>query len=128
MTRHVIALILAAAGSALAQPVIVSDHDEYIAYADAASRSREGALVWMSDIVDLKSARASPLGNLHSSSRAHSQFDCDTPRMRPVAFSLYAGTMGGGELVESVALSGGWLPVAPGTLLDRLWQFACGPT
>jgi hypothetical protein len=67
------------------------------------------------------------LGNLHSSSRAHSQFDCDTPRMRPVAFSLYAGAMGGGELVESVALSGGWLPVAPGTLLDRLWQFACGP-
>jgi hypothetical protein len=128
MTRHVIALILAAAGSALAQPVIVSDHDEYIAYADAASRSREGALVWMSDIVDLKSARASPLGNLHSSSRAHSQFDCDAPRMRPVAFSLYAGTMGGGELVESVALSGGWLPVAPGTLLDRLWQFACGRT
>ena len=82
-------------------------------------------LAQMSDLIDLKSPRPSPYGNLHASSKAHSQFDCDNPRMRTTAISLHSGQMGNGEIVETAALSDAWLTVAPGTLLDALWKFAC---
>ena len=129
MNRLAFALVLAAFScNAAAAWVIVNDNDEYIAYADPATISRDGDRVQMSDIVDLKSPRSPPYGNLHASSRAHSEFDCENPRMRTLAFSLHSGQMGDGDLVETAAESNGWLPVAPGTLLNMLWQFACSPT
>ena len=126
MRRLAVAAVLAAFScSAAAEWVIVKDHDEYIAYADPVTISRAGALAHMSDLVDLKSPRQSPYGNPHASSKAHSQFDCDNPRMRTTAFSLHSGQMGNGDLVETGAISDAWLTVAPGTLLDALRQFAC---
>lgn len=127
MRRYASALVFAAlSGSAAAGWVIVADHDDYIAYADPASISRDGEKARMSDLIDLKSLRPSPRGNLHASSMSHSEFDCRDPRMRPLAFTLHSEQMGNGDVVENVPLSNGWLPVAPGTLLDVLWRLACG--
>ena len=126
MRRIVFAAVLAAFGcGAAAEWVVVTDHDEYIAYADPVSIVRDGERVKMSDLVDLKSVRSSPYGNRHASSTAQSEFDCKNSRLRTIAFALHAGRMGEGEIVESVAESDGWLPVFPGTLLNMLWQFAC---
>jgi hypothetical protein len=126
MRRLVSALLLAAFScGAAAEWVIVNDTDEYIAYVDPATISRDGDRVRMSDLIDLKSPRPSPRGNLHASSRSLGEFDCQDPRMRPLVFTLHSAQMGDGDIVEDVAISGGWLPVAPGTLLDILWQFAC---
>src|SRR5579862_3739437 len=125
--RYAAALVLAAlSGSAAAEWVIVIDNDEYIAYADPVTISRDGDRVRMSDLVDLKSPRSSPLGNVHASSKSLSEFDCRDPRMRPLVFTLHSEQMGDGDVVEDVAVSNGWLPVAPGTLLEILWRFACG--
>jgi hypothetical protein len=129
MIRLVSALVFALLNSAAtAEWVMVNDNDDYIAYADPATISRAGNLVQMRDLIDLKSPRPSPYGNAHESSIAHSEFDCANPRMRTLAFTLHAGRMGNGELVETATKSNGWLPVFPGTLLGLLWQFACGPT
>jgi surface-adhesin protein E len=129
MKRLAVALALAALScNSAAGWVIISDNEEYIAYADPATITREGNLVQMSDLVDLKSPRSSPYGNPHASSTAHSQFDCDDPRIKTIAFFLHSGQMGNGDLVETAAVSNGWLPVAPGTLLDILRQFACSQT
>jgi hypothetical protein len=129
MVRSAVALLLAALSSnAAAAWVIVRDNDEYIAYADPATILRDGDNVRMSDLVDLKFPRPSPYGNQHASSMAHSEFDCQNPRVRTLAFSLHSGQMGNGDRVETVAESIRWLPIAPGTLLDALWQFACGST
>ena len=126
MRRLALILVLAALScNSAAGWVIVNDNDEYIAYADPATISRQGDRVQMSDLVDLKMPRPSPYGNQHSSSKAHSEFDCQNPRIRTIAFSLHSGRMGSGDLVETVAESNGWLPVTPGTLLSMLWQFAC---
>jgi hypothetical protein len=126
VTRLALALAFAAFSfNAAAQWVIADDNDEYIAYVEPATIFRDGDRARMSDVVDLKSPRPSPLGNLHASSLAHSEFDCANPRMRTIAFSLYSGHMGGGDLVETVNESGNWLSVAPGTLLDILLQYAC---
>ena len=129
MKRLALALALAALScNSAAEWVIVNDNEEYIAYADPATISREGNLVQMSDLIDLKSPRSSPYGNQHASSTAHSEFDCEDPRIRTIVFFLHSGQMGNGDLVETAAVSNGWLPVAPGTLLNVLWQFACSQT
>ncbi len=126
MKRLALALALAALScNSAAEWVIVNDNEEYIAYADPATISREGNLVQMSDLIDLKSPRSSPYGNQHASSTAHSEFDCEDPRIRTIAFFLHSGQMGNGDLVETAAVSNGWLSVASGTLLNVLWQFAC---
>jgi hypothetical protein len=126
MIRLACAALLAAASSGTAAEwVRVSDNDEYIAYADPATISREGDLARMSDLIDLKAPQMSPDGNPHASSLAHSQFDCVNPRMRTIAFSLYPGPMGDGDAVETRGESYRWYSVAPGTLLETLRQFAC---
>jgi hypothetical protein len=122
----VVAVLAALSFSAAAEWVAVSDNDEYVAYADPATLLRAGNFVEMSDLIDLKSPRASPYGTLHASSKARSRFDCETPRMRTTAFTLHSGQMGNGETVETATMSDAWLTVAPGTLLDALWKFACG--
>lgn len=114
--------------AAAADWVKVNDNDDYVAYADPATISRSGNLVQMRDLIDLKAPRSSPYGNAHASSMAYSEFDCENPRMRTIAFTLHAGQMGNGGLVETAAKSNGWLPIFPGTLLGMLRQFACGPT
>ena len=129
MKRFALALALAALScNSEAEWVIVYDNDEYIAYADPATVSREGHLVQMSDLIDLKSSQSSPYGKQHASSTAQSEFDCQNSRIRTIAFSLHSGQMGEGDVVESIAESSRWLPVAPGTLLNVLWLLACSPT
>lgn len=129
MKRFALALALAALScNSAAEWVMVHDHDEYVAYADVATALRDGDLVQMSDLIDLKSPRPSPYGNQHASSTAHSEFDCQNSRIRTIAFSLHSGQMGDGDLVETVAESNRWLSFAPGTLLDVLWQLACSQT
>jgi hypothetical protein len=104
---------------------MVYDNDEYLAYADPATVSREGNPAPTSDLIDLKSPRSSPYGKQHASSTARSEFDCQNSRIRTIAFSLHSSQMGEGDLVETAAESNRWLPVAPGTLLNVLWQLAC---
>ncbi len=124
--RCTLALLLAAASApAPANWVVVSDHADYVAYADDASMTREGDVARMNDLIDLKVPRTSPYGVAHSSSLAQTEFDCREPRMRTLAFALHAGQMGDGEMVEEVAPSNDWMPVFDGTLLQTLRAFAC---
>ncbi|MDB5808071.1 MAG: hypothetical protein JWN94_193 [Betaproteobacteria bacterium] len=119
-------LLLALTGNAVADTwIVVNDHDDYIAYANSASISREGDIARMHDLIDLKAPRFSPYGVSHLSSRAQSEFDCITPRMRTLEFALHADHMGEGSVVEEVAPSDDWMPVFDGTLLDKLRRFAC---
>ena len=128
MKQFASALALAAFScNATAEWVMVDDHDDYVAYADPATISRQGNLVRMSDLIDLKSPRPSPHGKQHASSTAQSEFDCQNSQIRTIAFSLHSGQMGNGDLVETAAASRNWLPIAAGTLLNILWQFACNP-
>lgn len=118
-------LLMTACRAVPAAWVVVSDALDYVAYADDAAVSRSGNLVRISDLVDLKVPRLSPYGVAHSSSLAHSEFDCSVARVRTLAFVLYEGPMAGGAVVEEVAPPSDWMPVFDGTLLQALRRFAC---
>jgi hypothetical protein len=127
MMRAALALMLmAVSGVAAAHWIALHESDEYIAYADPATRLRFGDIVQLRDLIDLKTAKASPYGVEHASSTASSEFDCRDERMRTLRLFLHSGRMGEGEIVETAALSDRWLPVAQGSLLRILWQYACG--
>ena len=127
MRRLALALVLAAlSGSAAAEWVVVNNTNDYVAYADPATIAREGNMVKMRDLIDLKFPRPSPYGRQHSSSTGNSEFDCQNARMRSLHFLLHSGQMGGGDIIETASASNQWLPVTPGSLLRILWQFACG--
>jgi hypothetical protein len=121
------ALLLAVLGGpACAAWVVVNDHDDYVAYADPATIARSGDTARMRDMIDLKASRRSPYGVPHLSSQAHSEFDCQEPRVRTLAFALHAEPMGNGAVVEVVKTSPHWMPVFNGTLLEMLRRLACG--
>ena len=119
-----LALLLAGQPAAAAW-VLVNDHTDYLAYADPATISRQGGIARMRDLVALKSPRQSPYGVTHLSSVGYSEFDCESPRVRTLAFALHAGRMGEGEIVEQVPPPSSWMPVFGGTLLELLRRFAC---
>ncbi len=126
-TSHIALLLLLAmfGPAASADWIAVSEADDYIAYADPGTIERAGIMAQMWDIMDLKYPLPSPRGNAYSSSLAHSEFDCENARMRTLYFSLRSGQMAEGGEVESFWDPNKWLPVAPGTLLNALLEFAC---
>ena len=126
LARALACVFLLASLPAVAGWVVVSDQLEFVAYADDQSLTRNGDVVRLRDLVDLKVPRRSPYGVAHLSSHGHSEFDCRTPRMRTLSFAMHAGQMGRGEVVEEIAPSGGWTPVFDGTLLSALRKYACG--
>ncbi len=126
VTRLALLLSLSAfASMASADWIAISEADDYIAYADSGTIERAGIMVQMWDVMDLKYPLPSPCGNAYSSSVAHSEFDCENARMRTLYFSLRSGQMAEGGEVESFWDPNKWLPVAPGTLLNALLEFAC---
>jgi hypothetical protein len=125
--RLAVALLLTAfAESGIAAWVVVLEGEDFTAYADPATIDRVGNTARMWDVMDLKYPQPSPRGNPYSSSLAHTEFDCANDRMRTLHFSLHSGQMGEGDVVEAFADPNKWLPVAPGTLLKILAEFACG--
>jgi hypothetical protein len=118
-------LLALPAAPAAAGWVLINEHADYFAYADPATIARAGDLVRMSDLIALKLPKLSPYGVKHHSSVGHSEFDCENPRMRTLAFALHAGRMGEGDVVEAVPPSAAWMPVFSGTLLEMLRRFAC---
>lgn len=126
LARALACVFLLASLPANADWVVVSDQLEFVAYADDQSMTRDGDVVRLRDLVDLKVPRRSPYGVAHLSSHGHSEFDCRTPRMRTLSFAMHAGQMGRGEVVEEIAPSSGWTPVFDGTLLSALRKYACG--
>jgi hypothetical protein len=117
--------LLVGSTSAHAAWVAVHDARDYVAYVDPQTVSREGDILRMRDLVDLKSPRPSPRGTQHASSIGHSEFDCRNERMRTFHFALHSGQMGNGHIVETPAMSAQWLDLTSGTLLRVLWDFAC---
>lgn len=104
--------------------VEVGGTDNAIVYANPTTIRKVGSRVKMWDMTDLKSAQGDE-GERYLSSKSQIEYDCKEERTRMLAFSTHSENMGGGKTVQTDADPDKWKPVAPGSIGETLWKFAC---
>lgn len=94
-------------------------------YWDADSIRRKGniANVWV--LLDTSTVRETIEGVPFRSSRTLHQVDCGKERFRVVAFTLFSGNMGSGQLVASSQYMLGWERVRSEGSARRLLKLVC---
>ncbi|MSQ73195.1 MAG: hypothetical protein EXR27_18205 [Betaproteobacteria bacterium] len=107
--------------------VNVGGNDRFDSYAEPVSIRRSSDRVKMWTLLDYKATQISSNGARYNSQKAQHEYDCKDGRMRQPDFSLHSGHMGGGEVILfSYDIPDNWAPIAPGTIIEDLWKFACG--
>jgi hypothetical protein len=96
----------------------------YTVYVDPNTIRRNGDLVKVWALTDYTTIQTvADLSFL--SSKAQSEFDCAEERQRELAVTWFSGSMGNGNGVWTNFDETTWRPVAPGSVGQGLWDFAC---
>lgn len=120
-----IALLVLSSGPAYAEWVEIGHSREGTTiYVDSDTIRRKGDRVKMWELYDHATARVTTYGPVLSS-RTQSEYDCAEERSRRLALALFSDHMLTGGLLSSISQETTWDPVAPGTLGQSLWKFAC---
>jgi surface-adhesin protein E len=122
-----ITLFLLSSGPAYAEWVKVgfSQAEGSSTYVDPGTIRRNGALVKIWYLLDSLQSRTVQQSQ-YLSQKAQAQIDCAEERMRVLTFTNYSGNMGNGNVVYTNNDESEWTAVAPGTVGEVLWNFACG--
>ena len=123
----VITLLVLSSSPAYADWVKVSDSDEagMTVYVDPATIRRNRNLVKMWQFYDYKTVQTvAGIGFL--TVKEQWEFDCAEERRRVLALTEFSGNMGSGTVVYTNSEVGKWQPVAPSSIGQLLWKFACG--
>lgn len=116
-----ITLLVLSTASAYAEWVQIDKTDEGMStYVDPTTIRRKGDLVKMWHMFDEKIADTFR----GSTFRAQNEYDCAEERSRRLASSYHSGNMGSGKVVATSDESK-WAPVAPKSVGQALWAFAC---
>jgi hypothetical protein len=118
-------MLAVASNNAMAAWVAVSQDAQWIQYADPATRLNIGGTTTMWDLTDYRQPREIGNGSRYLSRKAQYEYDCSNPRTRRLYSTFFAGNMGQGEALGSSSGGGDWVPVAPGTTYQYLWEDAC---
>ncbi len=112
--------------SAMADWVPVIGHGmESITYADPATIRKSGSKVKMWVMDDYKTAQQATGNKLYMSTKSQEEYDCKEEQWRGLYFSSFSGNMGNGDMINNVSTPSTWLPVAPGSIVEGLFKFAC---
>jgi Surface-adhesin protein E len=129
MKRLCCGLILAALGGSAAaawERVGVAD-DDMVVYADRATIQKSGDVVKMWSLLDYKTAEKDDTGKPYLSAKLLHDYNCKDERARTRYFSIHAGPMGAGQLVNSeVRGDSEWLPAGRTFIGETLFRIACG--
>jgi len=123
----VMTLLVLSSSPAYAEWIKVSDSDEagMTVYVDPATIRRTRNLVKMWQFYDYKTVQTvGGIGFL--TVKEQWEFDCAEERRRVLALTEFSGNMGSGTVVYTNSEVGKWQPVAPSSIGQLLWKFACG--
>ncbi|MDD5300229.1 MAG: hypothetical protein PHD65_07020 [Gallionella sp.] len=121
------ALLVVASSSAMAEWVTVGSGDSSTTYADSATISKTGNIVKMWWLDDFKKADTAANGKAYMSMKGQDEFDCKGEQSRQLYFSFHSELMGAGEMVYNETLNHPkWYPVSLGSAGAALWKIACG--
>ena len=94
-------------------------------YVDRTSISKTGNIVKILSLTDFKTVQGKAKSRF-SSQKEQDEYDCKDGKIRILTSSKYSKNMGAGEVVFSDSVPSKWMPVAPGSANEVLWEIACG--
>lgn len=127
----IFALLLTFSSSAWAEWVVVSGNADgsTIQYADPETIRKNGSMVKVWALTDYLNAHVSKSsGKTYFSAKGQIEYDCQGESMRILTDSWHSDHMGGGDVifVYNGSPPDEWSPVAPGSVGEGMWKFACG--
>ena len=96
----------------------------YTVYVDPGTIRRNGDLVKVWALTDY-TTRQTVADRSFLSSKAQNEFDCAEERQRELAVTWFSGNMGNGNGVWTNIDETMWRPLAPGSVGQGMWDFAC---
>ncbi len=93
-------------------------------FADPSTKRRVGTIVRIWEISDYGKPRSAG-GDVYLSDRNYWQYDCVERTRQYLQATVFAGKMATGEMVFSFNLPGNKEFVAPNTVAEHLFNFAC---
>lgn len=93
-------------------------------YADPSTIRHKGNMVKMWGLYDFKTIQPGS-GTPYLSRKWQNEYDCADEQIRFLAFYLYSGAMGTGDLVYFSVDPWKWTPVSPGSVNQSMWKLAC---
>jgi len=120
-----IALQVSNAAPASAEWQLVGGNDKAKVYIDAETISRNGDLVRVWVLDDLKTVHTRGFSKFLSV-RAQEEHDCSRERFRLLAMENFSGTMGSGDVIYQKSGESGWAPIPQGTLAQSVWKYVWG--
>ena len=118
-------MLLVTAGAASAEWTVAGGNDQFVQYVDRATIRRNGNLVKMWVLSDLKTVQTDA-GDSYLSSKAQQEYDCKEEKSRTLAFTWLSGQMGNGKVVYANSDPRKWSPIQPGSVRETQWKIACG--
>lgn len=108
-----------------AEWLLVDRNDKAKIYVDSESISRNGDMVSVWVLDDLKTAQNRGLSTFLST-RAQEEHDCSKKLFRLVAIERFAGNMGTGNSIYKKSGESHWAPIPRESLAQSVWKFVCG--
>jgi len=127
MSKTILMLLLAVVSSgAVAEWINVStDESGSSIYADPATIQKVGNRVKMWVLFDYRKATLDA-GDRIMSIRKHEEYDCKETQVRLLYISKHSGRFTEGKMVYLNDIPNNeWVPVAPSSILEDLWKYAC---
>jgi len=108
-----------------AEWVLVDRNDQAKLYVDPGSISRNGDVVSVWVLDDLKAAQTRGLSTFLST-RVQEEHDCLKKRFRLVAAERFAGNMGTGNSIYKKSGESHWAPIPRESMAQSVWKYVCG--
>ena len=110
---------------AIAEWVDIGATETKTIYADPTTIRKNGHIVKMWRLYDLKDAIVTKEVGPYKSSKVQHEFDCKMERTRILYITAFSGNMGKGKVVYAGVGPLNWTPVSPSSTDKVLWDFAC---
>lgn len=108
-----------------AEWLLVDRNDQAKLYVDPESISRNGDVVSVWVLDDLKTAQTRGFSTFLST-RAQEEHDCSQKRFRLVAVERFAGNMGTGNSIYKKSGESHWAPIPRESMAQSVWKYVCG--
>jgi hypothetical protein len=125
MTRALLIAATLLPAGALAEWAPLVTTPDTVVHADRANARREGDVVRIKSITDMKRPVTLKEGVVHSVV-AVEEYDCGRHWLKVLVLDFRAGSKGGGKVVLSRDEPGEWAPIEKGSLAETKQQVICG--